>query len=945
MDKKLRLSLIFEAAGNATNFLRGVGREGDRTARAVKAARERVTELQRATKDVAAFRAMEAGLAGTREKLAGARAEAMRLGAAMDAAENPTRQMSRAFQIATDRVRNLERQQAGQVRGLGELKTKLQGVGVSTDALGAHERRLARDLSRANDELDQQARKMKAVQDRQASMAAVRTRYDSTQAFAGTAAGAGASAIGAGMVAAAPLVAAGNAAVTFQDAMLDVKKVVDFETPQQFEAMNHDVLQLSRDLGLPAEGIAQIIAAAGQAKIARGELKGFALDAGQMGVAFGTTAEDAGQKMATWRAAFGMTQDQVRAFADQVNYLGDNGNATALAISDVVTRVGPLAGVAGAAAAEVAALGSTIVGMGVADEIAATGIKNTMLALTKGEAATKAQQTAFAALGLEATNVAKAMQADAGGTIIDVLERVQKLSPDRQASILTQLFGSESVAAIAPMLSQLDVLKTSLDAVSDSQKTAGSMAAEFENRMSGAKGAMDQAKNGLRGAAIAAGSAFLPAIRDVALMVGRASEHLTAFAQAHPGVVKAAGILLGVVAAGLLIFGGLALAVAAVLGPFALLQLTLTQAGLLFGPLIAGLTGTGAAAGGAAIGVNALLWPVLLVVAAVAALAVGAWLITKNWGRIGPWFSALWEGIRKVVAGAFGLITGYVMNFTPLGFIIRNWSPIVNFLSAAWDMIKQVVGLGIDAVKYYLLAFTPLGMIVRNWSGIAGFFSSLWNGVRAVVGGGINAVKSAIANFQPLNDFKAAFASVWTFLSELPGRLMNAGADAMRGFTRGIRGQRAAVQAAAADAAGVAEAGARKRLDTHSPSRVFASIGQDVMDGFGVGIAANLRAPTETMRLAAAAVVAAGSMAAPAMADAATAPRVQFDDGPRISAPMARGRAGGGAAPVVNITINAAPGMDEEALMQKAIERFRGEMQRMSSGALFDGGDSLGEAY
>src|SRR5690606_28606635 len=150
----------------------------------------------------------------------------------------------------------------------------------------------------------------------------------------------------AGMAAAAPLVAASGAAVTFQDAMLDVKKVVDFDTPEQFEQMNRDVLQLSNDLGLPAEGIAQIIAAAGQAKIAREEQKGVAQGAGQVGAAFGTTAGGAGQKMATWRTAFGMTQDQVQAFADQVNHLGDNGKATALAISDVVTRVGPLAGVA-----------------------------------------------------------------------------------------------------------------------------------------------------------------------------------------------------------------------------------------------------------------------------------------------------------------------------------------------------------------------------------------------------------------------------------------------------------------------------------------------------------------------------------------------------------------------------------------------------------------------
>lgn len=209
--------------------------------------------------------------------------------------------------------------------------------------------------------------------------------------------------------------------------------------------------------------------------------------------------------------------------------------------------------------------------MGTAEEVAATGIKNTMLALTKGTAATKAQSTAYKALGLNAEDVAKAMQVDAGGTIVDVLERISNLSPEQQASTLTQLFGSESVGAIAPMLSQLDVLKANLDAVSDSSKTSGSMAVEFANRMSGAKGAMDQAKEGIKGVAITAGSEFLPVIRNVALHVRNASERLSNFAASHPNVIKVAGVLVGIVAGALLIFGGLALAVAAVLGPFALL--------------------------------------------------------------------------------------------------------------------------------------------------------------------------------------------------------------------------------------------------------------------------------------------------------------------------------------------------------------------------------------
>ena len=68
----------------------------------------------------------------------------------------------------------------------------------------------------------------------------------------------------AGGALAAPFVMGAQAAMKFETAMADVKKVVDFENPAQFAAMSDDVLDLSERLPMAAEGIAQIFAAGGQ---------------------------------------------------------------------------------------------------------------------------------------------------------------------------------------------------------------------------------------------------------------------------------------------------------------------------------------------------------------------------------------------------------------------------------------------------------------------------------------------------------------------------------------------------------------------------------------------------------------------------------------------------------------------------------------------------------
>ncbi|ECY3509006.1 phage tail tape measure protein, partial [Salmonella enterica subsp. enterica serovar Enteritidis] len=164
-----------------------------------------------------------------------------------------------------------------------------------------------------------------------------------------------------------------NAAIGFESKMADIRKVVDgLDDKKAFAQMSDDILTLSTQLPMAAEGIAEIVAAGGQAGIARGDLMQFANDAVKMGVAFDTTAEESGQMMAQWRTAFKLTQEDVVVLADKINYLGNTGPANAKKISDIVTRIGPLGGVAGVASGEIAAMGATIAGMGVESEIAST---------------------------------------------------------------------------------------------------------------------------------------------------------------------------------------------------------------------------------------------------------------------------------------------------------------------------------------------------------------------------------------------------------------------------------------------------------------------------------------------------------------------------------------------------------------------------------------------
>lgn len=312
-----------------------------------------------------------------------------------------------------------------------------------------------------------------------------------------------------------------QSAVNFESAMADVAKVVDGlrddngNLTDSYYAMSDSIVQMSKDIPMVAEDLAAITAAAGTAGIAADELTTFTETAAKMGVAFDTTADQAGDWMAKWRTSFSMGQEEVTALADQINYLSNNSASTASEISTIVTAVGPLGDVAGISAAQIAALGSTMVGVGVQQDVAATGIRKLATTMVAGSSATKAQATVLQQLGLDATEMAERMQTDAEGAILTFLEAVSKLPEAEQAAALKNYFGQESVGAIAPLLTNLDVLRERFEMVADAQLYAGSMDAEYAARAATTANNIQLYENRIAALKIQIGDYLLPVVNKV----------------------------------------------------------------------------------------------------------------------------------------------------------------------------------------------------------------------------------------------------------------------------------------------------------------------------------------------------------------------------------------------------------------------------------------------
>lgn len=540
-------------------------------------------------------------------------------------------------------------------------------------------------------------------------------------------------------------------AMRFESAMADVRKVVDgLDDAQAFKGMSKDILKMSTEIPMTAEAIASIVAAGGQSGIAKSELLDFAKSAAKMGIAFDITSEEAGDMMAKWRTAFKMGQSDVVDLADKINYLGNTTAASAPLISDVVTRIGPLGAVGGVASGEIAALGASIVGVGVPSEVAATGIKNLMLGLTAGESATKSQQAAFAALGMDATTMSKRMQTDAKGAILDVMKALKNLEPHTQASVLGDLFGKESIAAIAPLLSNLENLESNFDKVASKASYAGSMEAEYASRCETAENSTQLFQNAVEYASTSIGQAFLPILKDVAKEFIPLVSETAKWVEENEGLVitiggavagfiglyGAVGVIQmlmntyhGVMAIGRGIMTAYTIAInsqkAAWIGQkIASVGAWLAQ--VAYFTILMTLRGAMMIATAAQWAFNAALSanPIGLVILAIAALiAIGVALYTY-WDEVKAFFISLWE---SPLAAIFAFIGGPITALLYIAsVVIANWEDVKAWFVLLWNDPSAAID---QFYQFVVDKFTAL----KDW------LSGIWDGIKSIFSSPITA--------------------------------------------------------------------------------------------------------------------------------------------------------------------------------------------------------------
>ena len=347
---------------------------------------------------------------------------------------------------------------------------------------------------------------------------------------------------------AAAVVAPVKLAIDYESNWADLKKVANFAKDDDEKRIKQDIFSVSERTGLGPNEVTKIAAAAeaGVANDADGNLdpekiKRFLNDAAEMSVAYGITAEEAGERLATYQSRMELTAEQTRGMGDAMNYVASKMNATAADTSSVVARMGAVGKMAGFSEKSIVGLAAAMVSTSENKETAGTAMKNFLLTLSQGNAMTKAQKETMKQLGFRNVGaIAEGMKKggkEAENTLLTVLGAIKKMPEAEQAGIAKELFGTESLASLAPLINNPNKLRE-IFALANSEEAKGSQLAEFKTRSETTQGALDRLAASGQILAITIGSVLLPPLASAAEFATSVIKPVRALAEAFPGVTR-----------------------------------------------------------------------------------------------------------------------------------------------------------------------------------------------------------------------------------------------------------------------------------------------------------------------------------------------------------------------------------------------------------------------
>lgn len=645
-----------------------------------------------------------------------------------------------------------------------------------------------------------------------------------------------------------------NKAQSFETAMAEINKTVDFAAEDGLANMRKGLQELTTRIPQTFEELAAVTATGGQLGIAEANLIGFTETMAKMGVAFDIPAQQAADSMAKIANVFQIPIENISNLGDAINTLSNNTPATAAQLIDSLQRVGGVAKVFGLSADATLGLTGALIAMGKPAEVASTAVNSLLTSFSTLDNATKSQLIGFEQLGLNIDDFSDLVAVDGKKAITTYLEAINQLDQSERIGTNALIIGKEFGDDITMLAGSVEVLDKNWAMLGETAGTTkdyfGSLDEEFVKISATSANKMVLFKSNIDGVVAGIGDAFIPALNDLLYTLTPFIATLSIWVSENPELIKQiitiGGAFLGSIV-GLKLFADGVMAVKS------------TIEGLKVG-FAAAKAGLAVLSGGFAL-------PLL----AIGALIAAGVLLYQNWDTVKEKASELNEWIKS----KFGSLP------EPLQQAGRDIAEVFKFI---WNTGKEYLTLMSELYSGTFKSFATIAtgafqivwtVIKTSFSGIINVISASLQIVAALFSGGFALIKNTVSTVLGVikavisGDFKAipgiignGLKGAVTIVGNMMGQILNViknygkklfslGRDFIGGFIDGIKSMASGAASAASTMAGNAIEAVRKRQQSNSPAKATIKLGKDLGDGYIGGIKSKTKAvKTEAQKMA-----------------------------------------------------------------------------------------------
>ncbi|CDG86776.1 phage tail tape measure protein [Xenorhabdus bovienii] len=701
-DRNLRLQVILSAVDKLTRPFKGAQAANKRLAETLRQSRQQLRDLNQQAGRIEGFRKARRQLTDTQQAYRSATERVAALSRALNASSAPTQVQIRQLQQAKNAAKQLKDKTQSLNQSLQHQRDALRASGISTNQLGQAQRRINADISRTTGTLQQQQQQLERLNQQEKRLATARSRYQKMKDVRNQMAATGAAATAAGV---GTLYSAKRVMMPGYDFEVGMSKVQALTRLDKNSPELKQLREQSRHLGATTAFTANQVAQ-GQSFYAMAGFKPDQIRAAMPGTLsmslagdtdLATTA-DIGSNILT---GFKLKSEEMGRVSDVLVGAFTRSNTNLMMLGDTMKYVAPVAAGLGVDIETAAAATGKLGDAGIQGSMAGTSLRSILGRLAEPPAAAA---KALAKLSVQ-TKDAKGNLRGLPDILTELNAKTAKMGNAQRAGIFKAIAGEEAFSALSVLSDQAGsgelqkLIKELKNAQGEAKKVADTMTDNLDGDLKGLSSAWEDL--GIQ----IFGSVDSP-LRGITQRITKIISKTGEWMKANPELTKTltmVGIGLGVI---LTVFGAITLALAAMLGPLAIVKFSLSILGIKGAGSMerlgkaAAFLGKGfkwlAKKGGGAFkllgsafkilagvirGATALMManPILAILGMI---ALAAWLIYDNWETLGPWFKKLWDDISTYVSTAWESIKQK---------ILTRWEEIKLSISAKWVAIRQYI--------------------------------------------------------------------------------------------------------------------------------------------------------------------------------------------------------------------------------------------------------------